>query len=39
MDAYLAAFAKAGGLRMLTLDQDFRNFVPQGLNLTLLRQS
>ena len=39
MDAYLAAFAIAGGLRMLTLDQDFRNFVPQGLDLTLLRPS
>ena len=38
MDAYLAAFAISGGLRMLTLDQDFRNFVPQGLDLALLRQ-
>lgn len=38
MDAYLAAFAIAGGMRMLTLDRDFRNFVPQGLELTLLRQ-
>jgi len=38
MDAYLAAFAITGGLRMLTLDQDFRNFEPQGLDLTLLRQ-
>ena len=36
MDAYLAAFAIAGGLRMVTLDQDFKNFVPQGLNLHLL---
>jgi len=36
MDAYLAAFALAGGLRLLTLDQDFKNFVPQGLNLVLL---
>ena len=38
MDAYLAAFAISGGLRMLTLDQDFRNFVPRGLDLALLRQ-
>mgnify|MGYP000016121385 CR=1 FL=1 len=38
MDAYLAAFAIVGGLRMLTLDQDFRNFVPRGLALTVLRQ-
>ena len=36
MDAYLAAFAMAGGLRLLTLDRDFKNFVPQGLDLTLL---
>lgn len=33
MDAYLAAFAIAGGLRMVTLDGDFKNFVPQGLDL------
>lgn len=36
MDAYLAAFAIAGGLRMVTLDRDFKNFVPQRLNLELL---
>lgn len=36
MDAYLAAFAIAGGLRMVTLDRDFRNFAPQGLDLALL---
>lgn len=36
MDAYLAAFALAGGLRLVTLDGDFRNFVPQGLDLMLL---
>jgi toxin-antitoxin system PIN domain toxin len=35
-DAYLAAFAMAGGLRMVTLDWNFKNFVPQGLDLTLL---
>ena len=38
MDAYLAAFAISGGLRMLTLDQDFRNFLPRGLDLALLQQ-
>lgn len=37
MDAYLAAFAVAGGLRLVTLDQDFKGFVPHGLDLTLLR--
>ena len=36
MDAYLAAFAVAGKLRLVTLDRDFKNFVPQGLDLTLL---
>jgi toxin-antitoxin system PIN domain toxin len=36
MDAYLAAFAIADGLPMLTLDKDFKNFVSQGLDLTLL---
>jgi len=36
MDAYLAAFATAGGLRLLTLDRDFKSFVPQGLKLSLL---
>lgn len=36
MDAYLAAFAISGGLRMVTLDRDFRNFVPHGLELNLL---
>jgi len=36
MDAYLAAFAIGGGLRMVTLDRDFKNFVPQGLDLNLL---
>lgn len=33
MDAYLAAFAISGGLRMVSLDQDFRKFVPDGLML------
>lgn len=36
MDAYLAAFAIAGALRMVTLDRDFKNFAPQGLDLELL---
>lgn len=36
MDAYLAAFAIAGGLTLVSLDRDFRNFVPQGLNLVML---
>ncbi len=36
MDAYLAAFAIAGALRLVTLDKDFKNFVPHGLDLALL---
>ena len=36
MDAYLAAFAIAGGLQLVSLDRDFKNFVPQGLDLVLL---
>ena len=36
MDAYLAAFAIADGLRLVTLDKDFKNFVQQGLDLELL---
>ncbi|MDB6034187.1 MAG: Ribonuclease VapC41 [Verrucomicrobiales bacterium] len=36
MDAYLAAFAIAGGLDMVTLDHDFENFQAQGLNLHLV---
>jgi toxin-antitoxin system PIN domain toxin len=36
MDAYLAAFAMAAGLRLLTLDKDFKSFTPIGLNLALL---
>jgi predicted nucleic acid-binding protein len=36
MDAYLAAFAIAGGLRMVSLDKDFRNFESHGLDLLLL---
>ncbi len=36
MDAYLAAFAISSGLRMVSLDQDFRNFAVHGLALDLL---
>jgi toxin-antitoxin system PIN domain toxin len=32
MDAYLAAFAIHAGLRLVTLDQDFKSFVAQGLD-------
>ena len=39
MDAYLAAFAIGGGLRMVTLDQDFRNFAAHGLNLLLINEA
>jgi predicted nucleic acid-binding protein len=34
MDAYLAAFAIAGGHRLLAFDRDFRQF--EGLDLVLL---
>jgi uncharacterized protein len=36
MDAYLAAFAIAGGYRLISLDQDFRQFIAAGLTLELL---
>jgi toxin-antitoxin system PIN domain toxin len=36
MDAYLAAFAITGGLRMVTFDKDFRNFESHDLDLLLL---
>ena len=36
MGAYLAAYAVAGKLRLVTLDRNFKNFVLQGLDLTLL---
>ena len=36
MDAYLAAFAIGGGLRMVSLDQDFKNFAAHGLVLNLI---
>jgi len=36
MDAYLAAVAVGGGLRLMTFDHDFKTFVAQGLDLILL---
>jgi len=36
MDAYLAAFAITGGLGLVCLDKDFRNFEQHGLALRLL---
>ena len=36
MDAYLAAFAIAQGVELVTADGDFRNFEKQGLKLRLL---
>jgi toxin-antitoxin system PIN domain toxin len=36
MDAYLAAFAIRSGMRMVTLDQDFKNFAAHGLDLLLV---
>jgi predicted nucleic acid-binding protein len=37
MDAYLAAFAITGGLRLVTLDKDFRNYESTGVDLLLLK--
>lgn len=36
MDAYLAGFAMAGGLGLLTLDRDFKQFAAMGLDATVL---
>jgi toxin-antitoxin system PIN domain toxin len=36
MDAYLAAFAIAAGMRLVTFDSDFLNFKSHGLDLILL---
>ncbi len=36
MDAYLAAFAITGSLRLVTFDKDFRKFETHGLDLLLL---
>lgn len=38
MDAYLAAFAMNSGLRLVTLDHDFKSFETEGLELILLNQ-
>jgi toxin-antitoxin system PIN domain toxin len=37
MDAYLAAFAIAADLTMVTFDRDFKVFVKDGLQLELLK--
>jgi predicted nucleic acid-binding protein len=37
MDAYLAAFAIAAGLPLISLDQDFRQFEQEGLTFQLLQ--
>jgi predicted nucleic acid-binding protein len=37
MDAYLAAFAIASGLPLISFDQDFRQFEQQGLVFQLLQ--
>ena len=37
MDAYLAAFAISGALRLATLDLDFKVYEPPGLDLLLLQ--
>lgn len=36
MDAYLAAFARSGGLQLVTLNHDFKSFEAHGLDLILL---
>lgn len=36
MDAYLGAFAITAGMRLVTLDKDFRCFTPKVLDLLLL---
>ena len=37
MDAYLAAFAMAAGLLLVSLDRDFSHFEPRGLTVQFLR--
>jgi hypothetical protein len=39
MDAYLAAFAISGSIRLITFDQDFRQFLKAGLDLELLQRA
>jgi len=34
--AYLAAFAITSGMRLATLDKDFRNFEAKGLDVLIL---
>ena len=36
MDAYLAALARNSGLRLVTLDHEFKNLEAHGLDLILL---
>ena len=36
MDAYLVAFALSGGLRLVTLDRDFKSFEMHGIELVVL---
>jgi predicted nucleic acid-binding protein len=36
MDAYLAACAITSGLRLVSLDRDFKTYEPQGLDLLQL---
>jgi predicted nucleic acid-binding protein len=36
MDAYLAAFALGGGLRLVTFDRGFKAYARQGLRLLIL---
>ena len=38
-DAYLAAFAQAAGLRLVTFDRDFRRFANQGAVVLMLGPS
>lgn len=37
LDAYLAAFAISGKLPLVTTDKDFRQYIPEGLDLQLLQ--
>ena len=37
MDAYLAAFAICGNMKLATLDNDFKQFEPHGLGLVHLK--
>lgn len=37
MEAYLAAFAMAAGVLLVSLDRDFSHFEPEGLKVQLLQ--